>query len=239
VNSETVLSPVGLRKQDHSDNLNQNSYTVASGRTDQALRDASEATGFEHGAMSVNSFGSSTHFDQGTRYTQGSDGVSATGGDWFSYLMPGIFAPIPPPKKPKKVDRSVFADDLSQETGSVFSNKIQDEQWREILDATETLAIRYKEQRDVGDDDASDRSISDESIKEVNDAITKFREHAARLGMRERELMAAVRDDDRILHSGPSRKQQKGFVSRMGNATDKFIDVFDFYFSDGKRSSKQ
>jgi hypothetical protein len=255
VNSETVLSPVGLRKQDHTDNLNQNSYTVASGHTDQAMRDASEATGFGHGAMSVTSFGSSTHLDQGTRYTQVSDGVSTTGGDWFSWLMPGIFAPIPRPKQAKQVDRSAgrfLTDDLSQETGSVISNKIQDDQWREILDATETLAIRYKEQRAVGDDDASDRSISEESIKEVNDAITKFREHAARLGMRERELMAAVRDDDRILHSGPRqdgtaarvenpRKQQTGFVSRMGNATDKFIDVFDFYFSqnDAMHSHKQ
>ena len=39
------------------------------------------------------------------------------------------------------------------------------------------------------------------AINEVNEAIRKFREHAARLNMNEKELMAHVRDDDRSLHA--------------------------------------
>ena len=86
--------------------------------------------------------------------------------------------------------------------GSINSRTVENETWREILDVTETLATKYREQHNSDlEDDGSERSISDDTIKEVNDAIAKFREHAARLGVDERRLMAAVRDDDKSLQS--------------------------------------
>jgi hypothetical protein len=50
--------------------------------------------------------------------------------------------------------------------------------------------------------------------------------------------MEAVRDDDRSL-PGLKRepKQKKAFVSGMGSAADKFIQMFDFYFTQNAGSS--
>ena len=218
--------------------MDHKSYMVASGRTDQAMRNVpleffSNSPAPATGATA--SVGSSTRFDQSTRYTAEDNDTmysAATGGDWLSWLLPGVFSPIPSAR--------VYADDLSQESADVKSKVIKDEQWKEILDATETLATRYKEQQSDTVADKSERSISDETINEVNDAIERFREHAKRLGMKERDLMAAVRDDDRSIPSGlkrdgtittvESRKSKKDFVSQVGNATDKFVEMFEFYF---------
>jgi hypothetical protein len=242
-NVDTVRCPVGLRKQGQTNVTH--AYNMASGHVDQAMRDvpvdilSADATGFGPAAESPTRFNESAHFTQG-REGEG-EGDSNTGGDLFSWLLPSIFKPIPTPQKPQNATRAeprVYADDLSQETSSVNSKVIiKDEQWQDILNATETLANQYNETQNT-EDDGSTRSISEDTIKEVNDAVAKFREHAARLGIQERDLMEAVRDDDRSL-PGLKRepKQKKAFVSGMGSAADKFIQMFDFYFTQNAGSS--
>ena len=131
-----------------------------------------------------------------------------------------------------------YADSISShESSTVPGKKIPEDRWREILDATETLASRYQEQKEGEDDSAL--SISDETINEVNEAIQKFREHASRLGMDEKELMAHVRDDDRSLHTrsvqslkknhtdAPQQQQEADFVTSTSN---RFLDMYEYYF---------
>jgi hypothetical protein len=249
-NFETVRCPAGLRKQeeesDASQQMDHESYTVASGRPDQAMRDVPleffSTLPAPAAAGETASVGSSTHRSMHTAEDNGTT-FSAAAGDWFSWLLPGVFPPIPPPPK---TGARVYADNLSQASTEVNGEVIQDKQWKEILDATETLATRYKEHQDDTVDDRSERSISDETINEVNDAIEKFKVHAKRLGMKERDLMAAVRDDDRSIPSGlrrdgtittvGSRKSKKDFVSQFGNATDKFVEMFEFYFTQANNS---
>jgi hypothetical protein len=165
--------------------------------------------------------------------------------------MPGLFPPIPPPQpakpvttvtttsklssgaSPRNSQSLFFSDDLSHDTNSTPGNKkkIKDDQWREILDATETLATRYQEQK-VGNYD-DNASISDDTINEVNDAINKFREHATRLGLNERELMAAVKYDDRSLHPSVQSVNTAtvGGGDFVSTASNKFIDMFEYYFA--------
>jgi hypothetical protein len=99
------------------------------------------------------------------------------------------------------------------------------------------MASKFEQhQSETGDDD-DNRSISDDTLEEVNDAIAKFREHAARLGVNERELMAAIRDDGSVQNirrndsattaSIDYPKSKKGLMSQMGNVTDQFIEMFD------------
>ncbi|KAG7369407.1 hypothetical protein IV203_032150 [Nitzschia inconspicua] len=244
--------------------------------------------------------------------------------DWFSWLLPGIFSPLPVPQSPKASDpmmkshdmgripshgtsntrkstnsryttasRSTFGssayygEDYSQDnthsTPSVVSDdekavknkrsikkttaverngtdhvnvdndnvdQIPVKQWQEILDATEVLAMSYKQQKkhqkntttaastkdvDVRDDN---NSVSDDTIDEVKRAIRKFREHARLLGVKERELMEAVRDDDRSVPSRKHKTQQQALSTKNrkspgnnnGGVTDKFIEMFDYFF---------
>ncbi|KAG7337196.1 hypothetical protein IV203_017401 [Nitzschia inconspicua] len=245
--------------------------------------------------------------------------------DWFSWLLPGIFSPLPVPQSAKASDpmmkshdmgripshgtsntrkstnsryttasRSTFGssayygEDYSQDhtysTPSVVSDdekavknkrsikkttaverngtdhvnaenenvdQIPVKQWQEILDATEVLAMSYKQQKkhqknttttttstkdvDVRDDN---NSVSDDTIDEVKRAIRKFREHARLLGVKERELMEAVRDDDRSVPSRKHKSQQQAISTKNrkspgnnnGGVTDKFIEMFDYFF---------
>jgi hypothetical protein len=201
--------------------------------------------------------------------------------DWFSWLLPGIFSPLPQPEPSKSLpepnigshkmgrtpshgtshtgktnaSRSTvgssayygeeYSQDYTYSTPSVGSDddqavkskrsikkksgasttgnvaaaardaekeQIPVQQWQEILDATEVLAMSYKKQQKekskaaLAKSGGDDKSVSDDTIDEVKRAIRKFREHAKLLGVQERDLMEAVRDDDR---SVPSRKYQQ------------------------------
>ena len=179
-----------------------------------------------------------------------------TGDDWFGWI-PNFFEwnepqPSTPPKATKTTDfhgkkPSLLTIDLSKDemsavsglSANTFGNRnIGDDEWQDILETTETLTARYKEQKDNAEDGNDHRSISEETIKEVNEAIARFKEHAARLGISEKELMSAVRDEDRSIHSlrrndtattSDTPRTNGDFVSRVGNATDRFIDMFDFF----------
>lgn len=138
--------------------------------------------------------------------------------DLFSWLLPNVFAPIPVPKKQAKstpVDNSDTATN-----GSIV---IDDDQWQAILGATEILARQFKEAQKMDDDGSI--SITEETIAEVNGAISVFKNQATLLGVNERDLMLAVRDDDRSLQSS------KGDGSRKSGTTDKFMEMFEYYFA--------
>jgi hypothetical protein len=126
-------------------------------------------------------------------------------------------------------------------------------QWQEILDATEILALSYKQQRrqqhmSNGNTKTTstspisdDNSVSEDSIYAVKRAINKFKEHARLLGVQERDLMEAVRDDDR---SVPSQKQQQRYKFNPkinineggggGGVTDK-VNCWRLYFENAFR----
>ena len=204
-------------------------------------------------SMSVES---STFGDQRFQKGRFQDQNKPTGDDWFGWI-PNFFdwnepQPSTPPKatktanihgkKPSLLTIDLSKDEMSAVSGlsaNTFGNKnIGDDEWQDILETTETLAARYREQKDNGEDGNDHRSISEETIKEVNDAIARFKEHAARLGISEKELMSAVRDEDRSIHSlrrndtattSDTPRTNGDFVSRVGNATDRFIDMFDFF----------
>mmetsp|Transcript_9374 Transcript_9374/g.16341 ORF Transcript_9374/g.16341 Transcript_9374/m.16341 type:complete len:113 (-) Transcript_9374:37-375(-) len=82
-----------------------------------------------------------------------------------------------------------------------------------------------------------DKSISDDTIDEVKRAIQKFKEHARALGVQERDLMEAVRDDDRSIPSAKHKKSARPkhahkdtSTNTNSGVTDKFIEMFDYFF---------
>ena len=93
--------------------------------------------------------------------------------------------------------------------------------------ATEVLAEKFDEQVAVNFDD---KSISEETIDEVNGAIVKFREQSARLGVDERELMEIVRDCDRSVYSASLKSFGDQGTSGLGGAADRFMGMLDYYF---------
>lgn len=84
--------------------------------------------------------------------------------------------------------------------------------------------------------DEESHSISDDTIKQVNDAIAAFRGHASRLGIKEAELIDIIRDDDRTLKSGLLDSLSRGpYGTESGTdgsaPIDNLIGMFDYYFS--------
>ncbi|KAL3905850.1 MAG: hypothetical protein SGILL_009511, partial [Bacillariaceae sp.] len=105
--------------------------------------------------------------------------------------------------------------------------QIPEGQWQEILDATETLAMSFSSKRkqqgrlpaNVKHNDQT--SVSQDSIEDVKRAILKFRSHARMLGVQERELMEAVRDDDRSVPSHKHKQKQQAASRSMSTAAKK------------------
>ena len=234
---DTVPCPVGLRSFDPNDSLrrvnNSTSDSVASGHTDEALRDmpadSFSTTGATDAAdrrtLATTSISLSTNVDGKNK---GNVGYSVVpGADWFSWLWRED-------RGRSKVRLPETKSDIScHSLGEGPYKEIEGVVWQELVNATDTLAKKYNEQLSDLDEEGSEaRSVSDETIREVNDAIAKFRGHAARLGMNERELMAAVKGDDpsfqTSLATNETSKLKKDFVVR---ATDRFVDMFDFYFT--------
>jgi hypothetical protein len=134
---------------------------------------------------------------------------------------------------------------------------IDTHQWQEILDATEVLALNYKEQKNQKHRQPNQKKkpspvqisgyVNDVNLDEVRRAINKFKEHARSLGVHERELMEAVRDDDRSVPAsskkpdrnrrGSSGQQQK--ETKGGGVADRFIEMFDYFFVPPPSQSQQ
>jgi hypothetical protein len=122
------------------------------------------------------------------------------------------------------------------------AKQIPVKQWQEILDATEILALSYKQQQrqqhtsngNTKTTSASpildENSVSEDSIYEVKRAINKFNEHARLLGVQEHDLMEAVRNDDRNVHPKNNNKgtypNPKINNKGGGGVTDKVIALF-------------
>jgi hypothetical protein len=248
---------------------------VASGHTDQYTRkmitagdESTPAAAAIDAARKHTSAAASVDFsenstDRKRAYpAERTSNMKAVERSWFSWLLPEIlpaWQETEPKTKHAKEEREQLFGDLSMDSTkdddttsqisgpSINSHSVKNETWQEILDATDTMASKFEQhQSEIGDDD--NRSISDETLQEVNDAIDKFREHAARLGVNERELMAAIRDDGSVQSiirndsattaTIDSRKSKKGLMSEMGNVTDRFIEMFEVYFTQNDAYTK-
>jgi hypothetical protein len=71
--------------------------------------------------------------------------------------------------------------------------KIEDAEFNEIINATQTLVNDVTERQKVAYQAEAD---------DVKDAISKFRQYAKKLGLEERELMQVVQSDQRSIQSG-------------------------------------
>ena len=272
---DTVQCPVGLRRHDSDDSSKKShpaSKNVASGHTDirkmlaagdQSTPAAAEIdTARKHTSATASVDFSENTTDRKRRYPAGrTSSTKAVDGSWFSWLLPEEVLPDWQETEPKtkQEDREQLFGDLSMDSTkdddttsqisgpSINSRSVENEAWQEILDATDTMATKFEQhQSEIGEDD--NRSISDETLQEVNDAISKFREHAARLGVNERELMAAIRDDGSVQSltrndsvttaTIDSPKSKKGLMSEMGNVTDQFIGMFEVYFNQNDAYTK-
>jgi hypothetical protein len=129
-------------------------------------------------------------------------------------------------KSRKKVSNAAASHAMiQQEDKDKEVEQIPEHQWQEILDATETLAMSFKQKQHPKKsgtghtipNNSGNSSVSEDSIDEVKRAIQKFREHARLLGVQERDLMEAVRDDDR---SVPSKNKQRGQQQQPQQATN-------------------
>jgi hypothetical protein len=275
---DTVQCPVGPRRYDTDDsskNFDPASKNVASSHTDKytrkmlAARDESKpaAAGIDAARKHISAT-ASVDFSENTtdrkrRYpAERMSNTKAVDGSWFSWLLPKVlpaWQETEPKTKHAKEEREQLFGNLSMDSTkdddttsqisgpSINSRSVENEAWQEILDAKDTMATKFEQhQSEIGDDD--NRSISDETLQEVNDAISKFREHAARLGVNERELMAAIRDDGSVQSlmrndsattaTIESTKPKKGLMSEMGNVTDQFIEMFEVYFTQNDAYTK-
>ena len=157
----------------------------------------------------------------------GNDAGHATSGDILSCLFPGIFCATPtrsmlPTMRQTETRRPAIVPENTLMASSTTKRFIPDAQWHDILNATEILAIQYRESEKLGDVEAS---VSERTIMEVNRAIGKFKKHAYKLGVHEWQLMEAIRDDVRDIHHIKSSKATK--ASRK----DKFLEMYDYYFA--------
>jgi hypothetical protein len=157
-------------------------------------------------------------------------------GDFISWLFPGVFC-MQTPQAPSALKQSstlkqsesqtqaesaIVPEDFSTTVSNTKSNFIPHVQWHDILNITETLAIQFREAEKMAD---SDVSVSERKVAEVNLAISKFKKHAKQLGVHERQLMEAIRDDVRDLHEIKAKRPTRIF----GN--DKFLGMYEYYFS--------
>jgi hypothetical protein len=138
------------------------------------------------------------------------------------------------------------ASTTTSKTKSV-GKKIKDKQWKEIIEATETLANQYQEDQNSLDEVPS-------MDEEVSSALTVIRKHANRLGISERRLMEVVKSDERSVPSGlvddegtvtDDGARSTGSFQTSDYTTDsshfrrehpvamKIIDMFDSFFAAG------
>jgi hypothetical protein len=104
------------------------------------------------------------------------------------------------------------ASTTRSKTKSVNIN-IEDKQWKEIIEATETLAHQYQEDQNSLDEVPS-------MDEEVSSALTVIRKHANRLGISERRLMEVVQSDERSVLTSTVTDGQT--LSTSGRSTGSF-----------------
>lgn len=210
--SDIVKSPAALRRQARGRKIQYASDILAPSVDSEVPIVGSGASTMESTTgssmpMTASLASGETSYQHDTR-----DDLSADGGDFLSWLLPSIFGPVPTPKP------APISTGESKEKGSYIS----DEKWKDILSATEILAIQYREAQKMGDEDLS---ISEQTIREVNSAIARFKGHSRQLGISDRQLMEAIRDDIRSVSKIISR------TSRRLSSKDKFIDMYEYYFA--------
>jgi hypothetical protein len=152
---------------------------------------------------------------------------NAYSGDLMSCLFPGLFCatPIQPTIRQTETRRPAIAPEDNSMPRSSTKSFIPDAQWHDILNATEVLAIQYRESEKMGD---AEVPVSERTITEVNRAIATFKKHAYKLGIHEQQLMEAIRDDIRDIHEIKSSRATKA------SGKDKFLEMYDYYFAANK-----
>jgi hypothetical protein len=174
-------------------------------------------------------------FEKGTESRMGRSEANSTSA--LSWLFPDMY---------EGGEDGRSASTTRSKTKSV-SKKIKDKQWKEIIEATETLANQYQEDQNSLDEVPS-------MDEEVSSALTVIRKHANRLGISERRLMEVVKSDERSVPSGlvddegtvtDDGARSTGSFQTSDYTTDsshfrrehpvamKIIDMFDSFFAAG------
>jgi hypothetical protein len=192
----------------------------------------------ESAAPVVASFEKGTAYEESSLSKMGRSETNST--STLSWLFPHMY---------EGGEDAGSASTTTSKTKSV-GKKIKDKQWKEIIEATETLANQYQEHHNSLDDVPS-------MDEEVSSALTVIRKHANRLDISERRLMEVVQSDERSVLSGlvddegtvPDARSTSGrstgsfqnsvyttdsshFRTEHPMAT-KLIDMFDSFFAAG------
>lgn len=101
---------------------------------------------------------------------------------------------------------------------------IEEKPWQEIVQATETLNTGFI---DITEGGVGFHNIPKEAVGDIKSALAKIKHYAERFQVDEKELVAAVRDDDETSVANPV------FAANEPGAGDSWMDLVGFYFKEG------